>query len=596
MGNIADKLNYLDVTKKRLFKAMTDLGYEIDRTTTFREAVDMLLEESIRHQADDFDVSDLPEYWHESMRDALVYTLMLGDEYVHHLVTTDNHYEVNQKKSVTIQRLLFGTGLFSKVLNLGDITDGKTEGQAAHAIEDYHDNFGDNFLFAIGNHDDFNLDNSLLLPLVEDNASLHGDVQHFNYYLDDDENKIRYVVVNTPKSDGGAATAVERVRTAPFGYHVMLLTHYPFYSYYNDFWGEDDIREPWNVVGDNGLLQTVLLNNIPFIGILCGHEHTDGYVDYLDFGLVSQTALSNDSYGQKDAAPWPKTVGTNTEQAVTIVSVNTKTNDVRFYRIGMPCRFGRRWSYRYNAAQNAQFVKSVLLSGGQSITKGTESQFTYNASLPIRDGQGNQIPYFVINKSAADLYWMYEYQFEDGVYKARPSYKVNDEHEYSKVKRAAVTHGQNFQESNDRFLLGLEIQDGTADAEDFELVSSLADYDLGWDFSNVPWVSDCWWSTSTSNPGIIKTTESGYAGSKFIRVLPNTTYKFSVDDQSFSFVYGKVLGFDENGVFQGDLIKVSRRTATDMTFTTGESTKYVLITAENLSGLTAKAKLEEVTT
>ena len=582
MGSIADKLDYLGKTKSRFMKAMSDLGYEITSATTLRQAVDYLVEEAVRKQVEDFDVSDLPEYWHESMRDALVHTMMLGDDYVHHLVTTDNHYDVNYKKSVTIQSLLWGTGLFSKVLNLGDLTDTHSAAQATNAIADYHDLYGDSLLFAIGNHDDFGSDESLLLPLVESNSALQGDVQHFNYYLDDDENKIRYIVLNSPKG-GETSTAVGRVRTAPDGYHVMILSHYPFYWYRNDFWGEDDIRDPWDIIGDNGLLQTIMLNGIPFIGVFSGHEHTDGFKDYLNFGLAAQVALNNDGTSN-NAKPWPKTQGTNTEQAVTIVSVNTKTCDVQLYRIGKTCSFGRKWSYNYGAALEARFAKGVFLST-TGIVGGTSKQFTYTGALPVRDGQGNVINYYVINNSEAAHCWTYEYLFSSGEYSSRLSYEVSSIPGRIKVTR--VNHYSAPAATIDQFLLCIEIQNGDADADDFELISNIEDYNLGWSFDSVSWIDRLWWETGSSY--------DGYAGSRLINVTPGATYQFSLDSD-VTCNYFCVLDMGVDGYRRSRLYNSGGSKFTQTTITIPAKCKYIVISGENFSGNTGKVHMTEVTT
>lgn len=595
MGSIADKLTYLGNTKSRFMKAMTDLGYEVTGMTTLRQAVDMLVAEAIKKQAEDFDVSDLPEYWRESMRDALAHTMMLGDDYVHHLVSTDNHYDVNQKKSVDIQRLLYGTGLFSKVINLGDLTDGGSTSawatQSAHAIADYHDIYGDDLLFAIGNHDDCHSgSSSYLYPLISGNTSLKGnDVQNFNYYFDDDEHKIRYVVANTPSS--ASASTQEKIAsifTAPSGYHVMLLTHYSFYSFISDFYGDE--RAPYDLVGDQGIFAKVLLNRIPFIGVFAGHEHSDAYVDYLNCGLVHQLTLNNDSYGVKDAAPWPKTVGTNTEQAVTIVSVNPKTQDVQCYRIGKTCRLGRTWGWKYSASLTPEFKKNIWISGDGTgtIASGSDSQFFYTAALNYRDGNGNAINRYVVNRGEANIYWRYELQYDaSGNVVNRASVSTGEASAYSKVKRAKIPSNR----YAEKCLLCIETQNGTANENDFTLAESLSDYDLGWDFSSVPWVDNCLWQSS--GDGASKSTSNGYAGSKFVHVKPNTKYRFSVDDAGWSFQYAIVLAFNENGDYIAQLASPSAAGATQIVFTTTAKTKYVLISVENLSGYTNKARLEE---
>lgn len=523
-----------------------------------------------------FDVSSLPDYWEDAVRDALVYTTALGDDYVHHLFTTDNHYDINYKKSVDIQRLLWATGLYSKVINLGDITDTHSQTQADNVIADYSD-YGDDFLLAIGNHDDFGSDNSILLPLIENNENLQGnDVQHFNYYLDDDVNKIRYIVHNAPNSGRNFTDKVALVKNAPSGYQCMILSHYPAYGYTSEF--SDPPQAAWNAMGDNGLFDTTLLGDVPLIGFFCGHEHIDYHKDYLDAGIVHQNTLSNDGHSN-DAVHYQKTVGTNTEQAITIVSVNTARQKVKFYRIGMPTSYGRRWEYSYKKSADEPKIKRLFLGTG-GIVVGTNAQYT---ALPALD---NDKKYYLINNGDTTVYWEYRYDYLNGTKVARYSNRWTYKKYFQKVIARQIVRPAT--SSADKFIFGFETNETTGNLDDFEIVTSIDQYDFGFDFADVPWTENRW----LKDDNTIQTIE-GYALSDLINLREGEQYKFSVDDANWNTQYLYVYGMTNDGVIQSVLNQHTRQTVSSISFTVPDGCRYVVITGENLVGYLDKVQLEQ---
>lgn len=532
------------------------------------------IKEMIVAEDTDFDVSSLPDYWEDAVRNALVYTTALGDDYVHHLFTTDNHYDVNQKKSVDIQQLLWATGMYSKVICLGDITDGHTQTQADNVIADYED-YGDDFLLAIGNHDDFNSDSSILLPLIEDNENLQGnDVQHFNYYLDDDENKIRYIVHNAPKSSD-FSDKVALVTGAPSGYQCMILSHYPAYAYLSEF--SDPPSQAWDVIGDDGLFSSVLLNDEPFIGFFCGHEHIDYHVDYLSAGIVHQMALSNDACSSvKDAVHYQKTVGTDTEQAITIVSVNTAKQKVKFYRIGMPTTYGRRWEYSYKKDASEPTIKQLKLLGGGTITEGTKAQFAY---LPALD---NDKYYYLVNNGNTTVHWEYRLDYLNGAYVSRYSHGWTFS-PFAKVNARCVVPPST--SSADQFLFGFETNETTGSLDDFELVTNLDQYDFGYDFDEVPWYDGKWYD------GTGLASYAGYAASDLIKVREGETYRFSVDISGWSTQYLHIAAMTGDGLRHSSLVYITKGSTSAASFTIPEGIKYIVISSDQLSGNTDKVQL-----
>lgn len=606
MGSIADKLDYLGKTKSRFMKAMSDLGYEVTSATTLRQAVDFLVEEAVRKQAEDFDVSSLPEYWGDNVKDALAHVLVLGDDYVHHLISTDNHYNINYRKSPDIMALLQDTGLFSRVINLGDVTDSHTQAQADNVLADYAPFVG-NMLFAIGNHDDSGAGSeSVLYPLISGDDSLQGTPESFNYYWDDEDYKIRYIVYNSPNV--ASFTPIETwAKGVPDGWSVLILSHYAGMSFLSDFSQVEPVQTRTRTPYAKNLRPFFMANdNKYFAGWIAGHEHTDSLAVDTPFSVIHQAVLNNDGHSN-DAVPWPKTQGTATEQAVTIMSINPKAKIVKFYRIGAATRFGRSFEYSYAKPPvgEGHWIPDYWINTTPDFATGTgdagKRAFLWSELLPLQDDNSSKLKYQVYSKSNVSAYWFYGIAFDENYTITRVS---------TMQKRLGAFNigngnpprggGQTGMPSDAKYAyIAVEWDSADIDASDLVLTDNPTLETLvsqfGVSFSNVTWRENYWISTA---PNVLQA-DTGTAVALYVIVNPGATYRLSVNDSGYTTTkpFCQIYGIDRWRESTQILYQSKNRGSTlPITFTVPETCGLICIGLGDAVGFTDKIVLEEVMT
>ena len=202
--------------------------------------------------------------------------------------------------------------------------------------------------FALGNHELSNAtmeDVSVIYDdLLANKTYLQGNPEGFYYYFDDTGRKIRYLVINTSDgifnrvTDEQIAWIQESVQLPTSSWKLVVFGHY-------DIMPNDPITNEWNSNRETKIVNALKTTNGVFIGYFCGHEHFDRIVAVDD--SFYQITLLNDSCVKDtefDVITNPdRTAGTVSEQAVSIVSINTSTGDVTIRRIGA----GENMTYNY---------------------------------------------------------------------------------------------------------------------------------------------------------------------------------------------------------------------------------------------------------
>ena len=306
MGTLQDKLTYLLSTKNRFFSAMTALGHNVNGMT-FRQAVDLLYQQSFDDLINNFDVSDIDSAYQQNTKDALRQTLTLGTDYVHFLVATDMH--INNTSNSFINKVkpiadaLMETGKYDKFINLGDVMNGGTQAiiQQAKTLGYFWGVEDGKCLFTMGNHDyENNAMDAFQTEVFQYIAQIpnvtfkeaSGEVLK-NYYYDVPSYKLRMLFAdsnNTNIEDSFFRTAITSL---PSGWKYMVFSHHP--NVPDATWMRMQYEMPGN-----------------YLGKVHGHDHHD--MLYMQYGLLYDTYL-NAAY-------------------ITVMSVNPTTNDVRFFRIG----------------------------------------------------------------------------------------------------------------------------------------------------------------------------------------------------------------------------------------------------------------------
>lgn len=606
MGTVVDKLNYLAATKDKFMQAMKMLGKDVDELT-LREAVNLLYEDAIDRYADSLDVSTLPAYWEESVKDGLRHTLTLGDGYVHHLVTTDNHYNANYRKSPLIMQVLQSTGLYGRVVNLGDITDTHAQAQADNVLADYQPFLG-NLLFAIGNHDDFDGGvNSVLYPLIKDDTSLQGSPETFNYYWDDTTHKIRYIVYNSVSNNSSFSTISGWAQGVEDGWSVLILSHYAGLPFMSDYSQTTPVKTTHSTFAKN-LEYFFLSNHQKYLaGVISGHEHTDSLATAAPFEILHQAVLNNDGHSN-DAKPWPKTSGTDTEQAVTIMSINPTTKDVRFYRIGKVTSYGRSWGYSYaTSAGSGHWIPDYWINSNNNFASGSSTTgkraMLWSTILPTKDADGNAIRYQVYARNNETYpYWWYALATKSDGTKKRYS--------DGNVSNRAVNFGAGWGSQGrytidteyEAFFVAVEWNSDTISPDNIILTTNptleeLVDT-IGVDFDDAEWINDKYATFNPNSGNVGVSTDAGTATAQYIRVTPGATYRLDVDSEDYprGALWMAIFGIDR-WRWGKEIMRAQESWGVKLpiTFTVPNDCGLVCISLGDMVGFTDKVKLEIVT-
>ena len=163
------------------------------------------------------------------------------------------------------------------------------------------------------------------------------------YYIDNISKKTRYVFINT--SDGGNQTVpstqlawLESALTLPDStWSAVVIGHVNI----------DDLNGMTSLNCGNGdeVKASIATCNGNIIGYICGHQHID---DTRNVGDFQHTTLMCDMLDNRNSysgySLTDRVAGTTSEQAVSVISINTTTKDVVIRRIGA----GRNRTLSYN--------------------------------------------------------------------------------------------------------------------------------------------------------------------------------------------------------------------------------------------------------
>lgn len=163
------------------------------------------------------------------------------------------------------------------------------------------------------------------------------------YYIDNVPKKTRYVFINT--SDGGNQTVpsaqlswLETALTLPDStWTAVVIGHVNI----------DDLGGMTSLNCGNGdeVKASIATCNGNLVGYICGHQHID---DTRNVGDFQQTTLLCDMLDNRNSysgySLTDREAGTTSEQAVSVISINTTTKDVVIRRIGA----GRSRTLSYN--------------------------------------------------------------------------------------------------------------------------------------------------------------------------------------------------------------------------------------------------------
>ena len=535
------------------------------KTTTFTVSVELV------------DTRDIASYFVDDVEDAMAYVNTLGTtDWVHHLVVTDTHFQRNYGHSTAIVKAMQNTGYFGKVIHLGDITDDGIQADYEASAANYGQFNGD-MLFAIGNHDgqftgyaDYWYD--AFLSDDTDITTTPEDIAKFNYYWDDADHSIRYIVYGYSSASGGAAYAIDKIKSAPAGYAIITLCHY-------------------KALIESTILIPLIGRELEYIGGIAGHYHIDGD-SHLYADMYNETWLNNDGY-TNDNASYPKTDGTVDSQAITIMSINTTTRVVKFYRIGIPTALGQTWQYTYVKGGSMDEWITGGYWGAGSVTSNANGYISPK-KYPAKDANNNAITYYVVNES--------------GTAQLIAVIALDSNGDYNNRRKApSALEVWNYQmgfnstefSTSDAFLVSAVVNNLT-DTDDLYVTDT--PQALGRAYGSTPWETGFYLNSGGANA-----TDTDSATSMAFDVLPNTTYKFTVDDSGWAgsgYMYAFLYDHGWDNTNQQIRHHLLRRQGSGtagtktITFTTNANEYYCRISVKGLATVTdfaTKCTLEIVT-
>lgn len=522
-------------------------------------------------------LDDVVEWYKTEVSDAYRYVKSLGSGYVHHLCLADMHYNQNYRHSADIVKALQNTGRFGKVFLLGDNTDRNGVAEQITALEEDFGDLNGQICLICGNHDSEATNKSAYASMMsEDTDMVYGDENYLYYYFDDNNRKIRYIFINSYSGSTAITAQVNwfngLVDNLPEGYGVIAFSHYAFTECYD--MNGNKMTATDGTTTNSGFINKLANKRISdggesVIAVLHGHYH---WPDFTRFLGIQQIGLATDANSLKAS---PKVAGTNTEQSILILSVNTSKHTVKTKVIGwVPNEYYRALDINY-AAPVTEWVYGYYLGGGSSFMTATDG-----ALLPQ-----------VIPLNGADSLWVWNDLYKNGGY----YYDQRADGEVLSNSRTTVDSnahsrgvvqlekGSRFPSANG-FLLSTRIW-GATDASEWEHIHWSTVAPVFTDWNDIVWLKD-YYITNNSY-----TAQTGYAVlDKMISVSPGQTVSFSVDDENWTTnrIYFYLHSGPRHKKFTGTRIGVTNG-QTSFTTTIPNGIHYLLIDAANLADYTDKA-------
>lgn len=539
---------------------------------------------SLSDDPSQIDLSSIVEYYHEEVQQAYDYVCGLGtDDWVHHVILTDTHYSHNAGNSVVICNLLMGTDLFDKFIFLGDIVETPSAGNWQLALDKGIANHADKMLFCIGNHDDEGTEvtnQTYYDALVAPNADLvmgSDDVTKLYYHCDDTARKIRYIVLNSMiATDTEMKTWFdERIGELDEDWTYFVLEHYPAYKFISD-----------TPVGcaDTYLKIDSILARAKCGGHIAGHTHRDfcGNNEFYNQQTYLMDRLLFSETDFPDGTTSTREQGTASEHAITILSINPNSKDVRSYRIGAHDDGYQLMTYNYGALCDdktpvANYYLHANAPGG--FVYATDAILRLSKNIYTADSED----------LSNDCYWMYRNDFStmpcDTVYisgyleRKASSWIARNKIDF-KDSRIAKAFG---------YTTLLKRSKNQATAK-YMIMAFIAHDDTGLEnctitkepyAPHIPYSSDLWESGFISSNTIVDDTEGiAYVTKRAFSCKPNTKYKIYNTDADWSMTYiraNQYSAYNPDSAFFITTHPSGTISAKEYTFTTKANANYIIL-------------------
>lgn len=284
----------------------------------------------------------------------------LSSDWAHFIFITDPHGAGNMNHSQAIGLYLLDNTPASMLVLGGDYSKSSwNETEYNTYVAPFLNGRLTNKIYAcVGNHETYGgayeaAQYCIYRDFAMNKTDIVGNKSAVYFYKDDTVRKIRYMFINT--SDTGSAYEMSttqinwiktNVRLPASDWHLVVIGHVTI----SDMGGFLYEGNPPTYAGErNGdAIRRAIKNcNGHIVGYICGHQHIDRTGRWNGF---QETTLTVDKFENINYYPGTSNItrktGTNSEQAVSVISINPKTKKVDIRRVG--CGRQRTISYSYS--------------------------------------------------------------------------------------------------------------------------------------------------------------------------------------------------------------------------------------------------------
>lgn len=277
--------------------------------------------------------SDIPEWYQDDVENAVEYVNSLDDGYVNYIVMADTHYADAYPNAPKIFNYIFQECRIDKLIHLGDMLANSGFGSDNwNSLIDRDFFHFKKWLFAQGNHDtSLSVDLAEALTYFETTQNIRYTSSEFHniFYYDNDQYKIRFIgahyyhhMDDTYTLERFIASAINK------GYKWIFMNHFPIRNF-----EEDAANMLW--------LKSMIETYGNFICCLAGHWHADNFTQ-----KTSGTKTFWEFVFDADISGIRETYGENSDQCVSILSINPTTEVMKIYRIGRSRKYdGKQWEF-----------------------------------------------------------------------------------------------------------------------------------------------------------------------------------------------------------------------------------------------------------
>lgn len=281
-----------------------------------------------------------------------------GDAFI---FMTDQHWRLNAQNSPALVKYIREHTNINRMFMGGDLCNGGSDLEFFAANKAYENAFDGEIDYAVGNHEYLHTslnDNKLSYWLyMQNKGKVYGDYDRHYYYIDNNAQKIRYIVLSAYQYSGSSSSSVigyeeaqqnwlrdVALATLTSGWTAIIVTHLLYSVVAGSTQDTDSILLP---DANCTAIANIIANYDGDGEIACvmqGHTHLDKITEVQTSGIpVVVTTCDKYADGTSDNTDLPRqtrTHATITEQAFDVVILDKTARKLTFVRIGAPALDG----------------------------------------------------------------------------------------------------------------------------------------------------------------------------------------------------------------------------------------------------------------